>query len=97
MGRSMSGKSLDGFIPKSSVAFELNQLDEAGMISKISNTPGHKDHLSFKIRDIRHSKVDHDGGGRGNIRAECAVVACWSESGFELYRTCPTTIVSSSL
>lgn len=71
MGRSMSGESLDGFISKSSVAFEVDQLDEAGMISKIRNTASDNYHFFLKIRDIRYSKVDHDGAGRGNVRAEC--------------------------
>ena len=62
MGRSMSGKSFDGFISKSSVAFGVDQLDEAGMISEIRHTASHKDHLSLKIRDIGHGEVDHDGG-----------------------------------
>ena len=70
MGRSMRGKSLDGFISKSSIAFEVDQLDEAGMITKIKLTASYKDHFSFKIRDIRYSKVDH-GAGREILRAEC--------------------------
>lgn len=71
MSRSMRGKSLDGFISKSSVACEVDQLDEAGMRSQIRNTASDKNHLVFKIRNIRHSKVDHGGGERENIRAEC--------------------------
>lgn len=63
-------RALMASYPSPVLPLEMDQIDVAGMIFEGSElTASDKDYFVFEIGDIRHCKVDHDGGGR--IRVEC--------------------------